>query len=340
MQELLSEVFTRMLAWLESKAMQKAVAKLVAAIPLLPMATAAAQEYPLKPIRIVTTQPGSGFDLASRLIAEGLTAGLGQQAIVDNRGGAGGVIAGEIVARAAPDGYTLLSYGPAIWLIQFMRKSVPFDPVRDFAPITWAVSAPNVLVVHPSVPARSVKELIALAKARPGELNYGGGNTGSSAHLAAELFKFKAGVDIVHVPYKGTGQSIAALAAGEVQVMFPNATTATSYTRVGRLRALAVATTEPTDLLPGLPTLSASGLPGFVSAANQGIFAPANTPGPVIRRLHGELVRILTRPDVKERFFSAGTLVIASSPEKLVAMMKSEMTSLGKLIRDLGIRGD
>ena len=308
---------------------------------MLPIVSAAAaQDYPVKPIRIVTTQPGSGFDLATRLIADGLSAGLGQQAIVDNRGGAGGLIAGEIVARAAPDGYTLLSYGPAFWLIRFMRKSVPYDSLTDFAPITWTVSAPNVLVVHPSVPVKSVKELIALAKARPGELNYGGGNTGSSAHLAAELFKYRAGVNILHVPYKGTGQSIAALAAGEVQLMFPNATTATAYTKAGRLRALAVATLEPTDLLPGLPTLAASGLPGYVSAANQGMFAPAKTPPPLIRRLHAEVARILTRAEVKERFFAAGTLVIASSPEALTAMMKSEMASLGKLIQDIGIRAD
>ena len=314
---------------------------LAGASALLPVSgAAAAQDYPVKPIRIVTTQPGSGFDLASRLIAEGLSAGLGQQAIVDNRGGAGGIIAGEIVAKAAPDGYTLLSYGPAIWLISYMRKSVPFDPLRDFAPITWAVSAPNVLIVHPSLPVRSAKELIALAKARPGELNYGGGNTGSSAHLAAELFKFRAGINVVHVPYKGTGQSIAALAAGEVQVMFPNATTATPYIKTGRVRALAVTTEQPTDLLPGLPTLASAGLPGYVSAANQGIFVQAKTPAPLIRRLHGEIVRVLTRPDVKERFFNTGTLVIASTPEQLAAMMKAEMASLGKLIQAIGIRAD
>jgi tripartite-type tricarboxylate transporter receptor subunit TctC len=160
------------------------------------------QSFPTKPIRVVTSQPGNGFDIASRIIAERLTASLGQPVIVDNRGGAGGVIAGEIVARAQPDGHTLLSYGNTIWQIGFMRKNVPFDPQRDFAPITIAVVAPNVLVVHPSLPVSSVKELIALAKSKPGQLNYGGGNTGSTAHLAAELFKSMAGVNLVHVPYK------------------------------------------------------------------------------------------------------------------------------------------
>ncbi len=324
----------------QAAARRTRVAPLPAALLLSVVSAAAAQDYPVKPIRIVTTQPGSGFDLTTRLIAEALSAALGQQVIVDNRGGAGGLIAREIVAKAAPDGYTLLSYGPAFWLIQYMRKNVPYDALKDFAPITWTVSAPNVLVVHPSLPVKSVKELIALARARPGELNYGGGNTGSSAHLAAELFKHQAGVNILHVPYKGTGQSIAALAAGEVQLMFPTATTATAYTKTGRLRALAVATLEPTDLMPGLPTLAASGLPGYVSAANQGMFAPANTPVPRLRRLQAEVARVLTRPEVKERFFAQGTLVMASSPEALTAMMKSEMATLGKLIQDIGIRAD
>lgn len=309
-----------------------------ALVPMLVTSgNAAGQAFPTRPVRIVTTQPGSGFDLASRVIAEGLSARLGQQAIVDNRGGAGGVIAGEIVARAAPDGHTLLSYGPAIWLIQFIRKGVPFDPMKDFAPITWAVSSPNVLVVHPAVQASSVRELIALAKARPSTLNFGGGNTGSSAHLAGELFKSRAGIDIVHVPYKSTGQSVAALAAGEVQLMFPNATTASAYIREGRLRALAVTTAEPTDLVPGVPTLAASGLPGYVSAANLGVFAPAKTPAALVQRLHADVVGVLTQPAVKSRFFNTGTLVIASSPQELRALMASEMATLGKLIQRLGI---
>lgn len=332
-----TSVFSTARFGLDSKAILTLPAGLMLIIMMMSTVSPAGPAFPVKPIRIVTTQPGSGFDTASRLIAEGLTAHLGQQAIIDNRGGAGGIIAGEIVAKAAPDGYTLLSYGPAIWLIQFIRKNVPYDPLRDFAPISWAVSSPNVLVVHPSVPAKSVKELIAVAKANPGALNFGGGNTGSSAHLAAELFKFRAGVNIVHVPYKSTGQSIAALAAGEVQVMFPNATSATAYVKAGRLRALAVATPEPTDLLPGLPTLSASGLPGYVSAANLGIFAPAKTPAPLVGRLNAEIVRVLAQPSVKLRFFSAGTLVIASAPEQLDAMVKSEMATLGKLIQQLGM---
>lgn len=301
---------------------------------------ACGQEYPSKPIRMVTTQLGSGFDTASRVIAQGLSASLGQAVIVDNRGGAGGVIAGEIVARAQPDGHTLLSYGPTIWLIPFMRKNVPYDVLRDFSPITLAVKAPNVLVVHASVPANSVQELIAVAKARPGQLNYGGGNTGSSAHVAAELFKSMAGVNLVHVPYKSTGQSVVALMAGEVQVMFPSATAVSPHLKSGKLKALAVTSAAPSALFPDLPTVSASGLPGFESAAVHGIFAPAGTPAAIIGRLNREIVRVLLKADVKEKFLSIGTTVVAGSPEQLTAAVKSDMALSGKLIRKLGIRGD
>ncbi len=306
-------------------------------------AAAAAAEpppFPTKPIRIVTTQPGSGFDISSRIIAEHLAANLGQPVIVDNRGGAGGVIAGEIVARAQPDGHTLLSYGNTFWQITFMRKDVPFDPLKDFAPITLAVMSPNVLVVHPSVPVGSVKELIALAKAKPGALNYGGGNTGSTAHLTAELFKSMAGVNLVHVPYKSTGQSVAALAAGEVQVMFPNATAVSPYIKSGRVKVLAVTTAAPFPLLPGVPTVAASGLPGFESAAMQGFFAPAKTPAAVVAKLNRELVNVLKRPDVNERFLGLGTMVVASTPEALTAKVRTEMETSGKLIRALNIRAD
>ena len=296
--------------------------------------------FPTKPIRMVTTQPGSGFDVATRVIADGLAASLGQPVIVDNRGGAGGVIAGEIVARAQPDGHTLLSYGPAIWLVPFMRKNVPYDPLKDFSPITLAVTAPNVLVVHPSVAASSVRELIALAKAKPGQLNYGGGNTGSSAHLAAELFKSMAGVNLVHVPYKSTAQSVIALIAGEVQVMFPNATSISPHLKSGKLKALAVTTAAPTPLLPGMPTVAASGLPGYESSATHGIFAPAGTPATIITRLNQEIVKVLNRPEVKEKFLSHGTMVVGSSPGQLTAVVKGEMATSGKLIRELGIRGD
>jgi tripartite-type tricarboxylate transporter receptor subunit TctC len=299
-----------------------------------------AQPFPTKPIRIVTSQPGNAFDIASRVIAERLTQSLGQPVIVDNRGGAGGVIAGDIVAKAQPDGHTLLSYGNTIWQIGFMRSNVPFDPLRDFAPITMAVVSPNVLVVHPSIPAGSVRELIALAKAKPGQLNYGGGNTGSTAHLAAELFKSMAGVNLVHVPYKSTAQSTAALAAGEVQVMFPNGAVALPHIKAGRLKVLGVTTLLPFPLLPGVPTIASAGLPGFESAAMQGIFAPARTPVRIVTRLNQEIVKALNTPEVTERFLGMGMMVVASSPEQLTATVRKEMETSGKLIRALGIRAD
>ncbi len=299
-----------------------------------------AQAFPTKPIRMVTSQAGNGFDIASRIIAERLSASLGQPVIVDNRGGAGGVIAGEIVARAQPDGHTLLSYGNTIWQIGFMRKNVPFDPQKDFAPITIAVMAPNVLAVHPSIAANSVKELIALARAKPGQLNYGGGNTGSTAHLAAELFKSMAGVNLVHVPYKSTVQSVAALAAGEVQVMFPNVAAASPYIKSGRVKVLAVTTALPFAPLPGVPTVTSSGLPGFESAAIHGIFAPAKTPPAIIGRLNQEIVNVLNTPEVTEKFFGMGTLVVGSSPQALAATVRKEMETSGKLIGALGIRAD
>jgi len=211
------------------------------------------QSYPNKPVRIVTSQPGSGNDLVSRVIAQGLTGGLGQQVIVDNRG----VIAAEIVAKSPPDGYTLVLYGPPLWLLPFMRDNVPWDPVRDFAPITLAVSTPNLVVVHPSLPVNSVRQLIALAKASPGELNYGS-TAGASPHLAAELFKAMARVDMVGVSYKGAGPALNGLLGGQVHLMFPNASTVMPHVKSGRLRALAVASAEPSALAPDLPTVARS----------------------------------------------------------------------------------
>jgi tripartite-type tricarboxylate transporter receptor subunit TctC len=293
-----------------------------------------AQPYPYKPVRIVTTEPGSGNDLVARLIVPWLSAGLGQPVVVDNRG----ILAGEIVAKAAPDAYTLLSYGSPLWLAPFMRERVPYDPVKDFAPITLAASSPNVLIVHPSLPVNSVRELIAAAKARPGELNYSSSSTGATPHLAAELFKAMAGVNLVRVPYKGSGAALTALIGGQVHVMFPNAGAVTPYLKSGRLRALAVTTSEPSALVPGLPTLAASGLPGYESVSPFGIFAPAGTPSALVHRLNQEIVAALRKPEVIERLFNTGTESVASSPEQLAATIKSEMAKWGKVIRNAGIR--
>ncbi len=294
-----------------------------------------AQSYPAKPVRLVTAEPGGGNDFAARLIAPGLSSSLGQQVIVDNR--PSGVIPGQIVSKAPPDGHTLLVSTGVVWLLPFMQ-SVPFDPVRDFSPITLAVSTPNILVVHPSLPVKTVKELIALGKARPGELDYASGALGSSSHLAAELFKAMAGVNMVRIPYRGAGPALLALISGQVQLMFATAGSAAAHVGSGRLRALAVTSAQPSALLPGLPPIAASGVPGYEAITLFGIFAPAGTPPTIINRLNQEIVRVLNSPEVREKFFKAGVEVVGSSPERFAAAIKSDMTRMGKVIKDAGIR--
>ncbi len=296
-----------------------------------------AQSYPNKPIRLVTAEPGGGNDFAARLIAPGLSSSLGQQVVVDNR--PSGVIPGQIVSKAPPDGHTLLVSTGVVWLLPFMQ-SVPFDPVRDFSPITLAVSTPNILVVHPSLPVKSVKELIALAKARPGELDYASGALGSSSHLAAELFKAMAGVNMMRIPYRGAGPALLALVSGQVQLMFATAGSAAAHVGAGRLRALAVTSAQPSALLPGLPAIAASGLPGYEANTPFGIFAPAGTPAIIISRLNQEIVRVLNSPEVKEKFFKAGVEVVGSSPEKFAAAITSDMARMGKVIKAAGIRAE
>ena len=296
------------------------------------------QDFPNKPIRIVTSAPGGGLDIAARLIAPGLTENVGQQIIIENRGGAGGAIAAETVAKAPPDGYTLIFYGPPLWLLPFMRKNAPYDLVRDFSPITLLVRTPNLLVVHPSLPVKSVRALISLAKTRPGELNYGTSGPGSSPHLAAELFNAMAGVNLIRINYRGSAATLTALLSGELHVLFPNAASAMPHLKLGRLRALAVTTAQPSALAPGLPTIAASGLPGYESVALFGIFAPAKTPEAIIKRLNQEIVGVLNTAEVKEKFANRGAETVGSSPEAFAATLKSEMAKWGKVIKDAGIR--
>ena len=296
---------------------------------------ASGQSYPYKPIRIVTSEPGSGTDLMARLIAQRLTDSFGRQVIVDNRGG---TLAREVVLRAPPDGYTLLLSGTSLWLSPFMREHASYDPVRDFLPITLAASSPNVLTVHPSLPVESVRDLVALARSRPGELNYGSGSTGAPTHLAAELFKAMAGVDMVRIAYKGTGPAINALLGGQVQLMFVSTTSVAPHVKSGKLKALAVSTAQPSALAPGLPTMSATGLPGYEATSLFGMFAPAHTPAAIIGLLNREIVQVLNRTEVKERLFNSGVEPIGSLPAELAATMKSEMAKWGKLIKSAGIR--
>ena len=296
-----------------------------------------AQSFPNKPVRFVTSEPGSANDITARLISQGISGPLGQPVIIDNRGGA--VTSGTIVSQAPPDGYTLLIQSSALWSGPLLQTTA-YDPVRNFSPITLATRSPGVLVVHPSVAANSVKELIALARAKPGVLNYGSGLTGASNHLAAELFKTMAGVNIMRISYKGGGLIINGLLRGEVQLSFPTAAAVASHVKSGRLRALAVTSAEPSALVPGLPTVAASGLPGYESEVTSGVFAPAKTPEAIVKRLNQEIVRLLNQPDIKQKFFDSGVEIVGSSPEQLAAKIKSDIARLGKVIKDAGIRAE
>jgi tripartite-type tricarboxylate transporter receptor subunit TctC len=292
-----------------------------------------AQTYPVKPVRIVTVAPGSANDIVARLIAQEIRAGLGQPVVVDNRG----TVAAELVARAPADGYTLLLYGSAVWLSPFIRASTPYDPVKDFAPVTLVASSPNVVVVHPSLPVKSARELIALAKARPGEINYAAGSLGAAPHLAAELFKAMGKLNIVRVAYKGTGGSLIGILSGEVGLMFPTAGSVTPYIKSGKLRALAVTSLQPTALAPGLPLLSES-LPGYESVSLNGMLAPARTPENIIRQINAEVAKVMTRADIKEKLVAAGTDAMSTSPEEFSAIIQADMAKWGKVIREAGIR--
>ena len=292
------------------------------------------QAYPVKPVRIVTSAAGGGNDFAARLIAPVLAAGLGQPVIIDNRGAA---LVAEMVAKAPADGYTLAFAGTTLWLAPFLRESVSYDPVRDFAPVTLAIKQPTVLVVHPSLPVKTVKDLIALAKARPGELNYASGPIAGPQHLTGELFKAMAGVNIVVIPYSGAGPGINALIGGHVHLMFPSPGSVAQHVKSGRLRALAVTSAQPSALLPELPSIAAT-VPGYESMSLVGVFAPAATPAAIVGRLNQELVRTLNRADVKDTLLKTGVEAVGSSPEQLAAMLKTEMTKWGNLIRTAGIR--
>lgn len=307
---------------------------------LLAAGMASAQSFPTKPLRVVTAEPGGGNDFSARLISQALTGTLHQQVIVENRGGASGAIAAQTVAKAPADGYTLLLYSNSLWIVPLMRQNAAFDPLRDFAPITLAASSPNILVVHPSLPVKSVKDLIALAKAHPGAMNYGAGSTGSTPHLAAELFKSMAGINVVRISYRGNEGAYNDLISGQVQLMFATTGGATPHVKSGRLRALAVTSAQPSQLLPGLPTVAAAGLPGYQSASTYGMFAPLKTPPAIVSQLNEEIVKVLNRADVKEKFFNTGVETIGSTPDELAARIKGETESLGKVIREAGIKAD
>ena len=315
----------------------RCVAAMVAVVGMVLGADAACgQEYPTRMIKIVTAAAGGGSDFIARVLAQGIAAPLGQQIIIDNKGT--GVLAGEAAVKAPADGYTLTVQGGAFWIGPLLRKTA-YDPVRDFAPISLIVREVNILAVHPAVPAQSVQELIAYAKANPGKLNYSSPGVGSTTHLASELLKAMAGVNIVHVPYQGNQPAISAMMGGEVQMAIFDAGLIAPQVKAGRLRALAVTSAEPSALAPGLPTMAASGLPGYESIGMTGIFAVGDkTPKPIITRLNQEILKFLARPEIKEQFLKSGVEMVGSTPEQFAEAIRSDIAKMGKLIRDIDLR--
>lgn len=298
--------------------------------------TACAQQYPAKIVRIVASEAGGGGDFVARILAQGLTASFDQKFVVENRGG--GVIAGDVVARSAPDGHTLLLYGNTLWLLPLMRRHVPYDPARDFVPVSLATRGIIMLLVHPSLPVKSVSELIALARAHPGKLNYASAAPGTSSHMGAELFKYLAEVEIVRVSFRGAASALNSVLGGEVHIIFTTAAGAAMQVREGKLRALAVTSREPSSVFPGVPTVVSAGLPELEVAFLMGVFAPAGTPHVIVARLSQEIARVLQRPEVRDRLDRVGYEPVGSSPEAMAAVIKDEVTRMEKVIRTAGIR--
>jgi len=306
------------------------------------MAPAAAQQYPTRPIRFVLGfAPGGASDTMARAIGTRLSEGLGQPVVIDNRAGAGGNIAAEIVARSIPDGYTMLLGNNGILAVNVsLYPKLAFDPVMDFAPVVLIASQPNVLVVHPAVAAKSVKELVALVKAKPGQLNYASPGTGTTGHLAAELFKTMAGVDMTIIPFKGGGPAALAMLSGECQFTFATALSVQGHIKSGKLRALAVTTAKRSPSFPDLPTVAEAGVPGFDAITWHGVVVPARTPQAVIARLNREFNKLLQTAEMRERLFALGSDIIGGEPKQLTEYMRVEIPRWKKVIKDSGAKAE
>ena len=313
-----------------------------ALLMVLACAGAAAQtRYPAKPVRfIVPSAAGGGTDIIARALAQKLSESLGAQFVVDNRPGAGQMIGIEIAAKSSADGNTILMAASTLAINPIMYKKVTYDPLRDFAPITQAASLPNVLVVHPSLAVKSLAELIAYAKQHPGQLNFASAGIGTSPQMSVELLKSMAGIDMVHVPYKGTAPGVVDLLAGQVLVMAPNVLTALPHIKSGKLRALAVTSAKRSVALPDIPTVAESGLAGYDSTQWYGVLAPAGTPRAVVARLHDEIVRALRDPDVMKRLAADGAEPVGSTPEDFAAFIRSESEKWAKVAAAAGIRAE
>ena len=303
---------------------------------------ASAQPYPAKPIRmLVGFPPGGGTDIVGRIVAQKLSENLGQSILVENRGGATGMIAAELAAKAPPDGYNIMmAHIAAMSILPHLYQKMAYDTMRDFAPITLCAIGPNLLVVHPSLPVKSVKDLIALAKARPGQLQYASPGSGSVQHLSAELFKLQAKVDMLHVPYKGSGQSLVDLIAGHVQLNFDSVPPVLPHARAGRLRALAVTSPKRSALMPEIATVAESGLPGFDVGTWWGLVAPSAVNKDVIARLYAETAKVLKLPDVRDRLANVGAEPGGNTPDQFGAFIRSEGTKYARIVKEANIKID
>ncbi|HSQ03826.1 MAG TPA: tripartite tricarboxylate transporter substrate binding protein [Burkholderiales bacterium] len=324
--------------------LRKRQAALAVLLLLLPLAgsVGAAERYPMRPIRfVVPFAPGGSTDTLARTIGQKLSTSLGEQVVVDNRSGANGMIGMQIVATAPPDGYTIvLGYIANLAIDPSLYKKLPYDPIRDYAPITQLAESPNILAAHPSVPVKSFKELLAYVRTHPRQLNFASSSVGSVGHLTGELLNQLAGIDLQHVPYKGSGQAVIDLVAGQVQLMFSGMSSVMPHIKSGRLKALAVTGAQRSPAVPDVPTIAESGFPGFEATAWYGVLAPPRTPRAVVMRLHDEIVKALALPDVKERLQGVGFEIVGSTPEQFGAYMKSEITKWAKVVKASGAKAE
>ena len=301
---------------------------------------ALAQTYPAKPIRFLVGFPPSGTnDIVARAVAQKVQEFVGQSIVVENRGGANTAIATELGARAVPDGYTILLNAPGHATNPALIK-LSFDPIRDFAFITLLAEAPNLLVVHPSLPARNVKELIAISKKHPGQINYGSSGIGTTVHLSGELFQYMTGAKWVHIPYKGGGPAVIELIAGQTSIYFGNMPTVIGHATAGKLRPLAVTSSKRSAAEPEIPTVAESGVPGFDVTAWYGVSAPIKTPRPIIEKLNAEFVRAVKSPDLRDRLIAQGADPVGNTPEQYAAFVQNEITKWAKVIKAAGIKGE
>ncbi|HEY5900320.1 MAG TPA: tripartite tricarboxylate transporter substrate binding protein [Burkholderiales bacterium] len=309
---------------------------------LLVSQAVSAQAWPNRPVRfLVPFAAGAGInDIMARLVGQHLGAGLGQPVVIENRAGAGGIAGTEAAAKAAPDGYTFLMTNVSLVTSAYMYSKLPYDPQKDLVPVTLVATSPLMLVVHPSVSAKSVQELIALAKANPGKLNFGSGGVGSTPHLSAELFKSAVGIDAVHVPYKGGAPALNDLIGGQLSFMIENMPGTMPFVKQGKLRALAVTSAQRSPLEPALPTMAESGVPGYEVVGWQGLFAPAGTRPEIMARLQAEVAKALRLPAVRERLAALGAEPVGSTPEEFAAFVREEHARWGRVIREKGIRSE